>query len=48
MAEKDHKPGVMVQYASATAALVSKVLEITDYKKLKERVDEMDKRLKGA
>ncbi len=48
MAEKDHKPSVMVQYATSTAALVARILEVTDYKKLKERVDEIDRRLKGA
>jgi hypothetical protein len=48
MAEEDHKPGVMVQYATSTAALVARILEVTDYKKLKERVDEIDRRLKGA
>lgn len=47
MAEEDHKPGVMVQYAASTAALVSKVLEITDYRELKKEVEEIKTQLRG-
>lgn len=41
IAEEDRKPSVMIQYATATANLVNRVLEITDYRKLKEEVEEL-------